>query len=349
MSEVARRAGVAMSSVSRVLSDHPDVSDGMRAKVMAAVDELGYKPNLLAQSLRRLETLSVGFLVGDISNPLLAQIAKGAETTLRDQGYSMLLTNSERDPDLDADHVRLLEQRRVDGLILSLAQEGHEATLAALRDLDIPVVVIDRVVPDDIEASAVLSDHRTGIRAAAGHLLDLGHRRIGLIVGQPLRPSRERQLGLADALAERGLPSTSIVMEGSLSQEHGEEATRALLDADDPPTAIIAGGNQIVIGALRELSRRGVRVGADVSLVSCDDVPMTELHQPPIAVVLRDNELLGSTAAELILRRIREDDEPREVLLPTTYVPRESVAPPAAAAPQPKAPAERKSRRRSGA
>ncbi len=144
MREVAELAGVAMSSVSRVLSKHPDVSPAMRRRVLAAVDQLGYKPDLLAQSLRRRATQSVGFVVGDISNPLIAEIVHGAETTLREAGYSMLLTNSESDAALDADHIRLLEQRRVDGLILSLAQEAHGPTLEALRQLAIPFVVVDR-------------------------------------------------------------------------------------------------------------------------------------------------------------------------------------------------------------
>jgi LacI family transcriptional regulator, galactose operon repressor len=125
MRQVAEMAGVAMSSVSRVLSGHPDVSPAMRERVMEAVERLGYEPDLLAQSLRRKATRSVGFVVGDISNPLLAEITLGAETTLREAGYSMLLTNSENDPALDASHVRLLMQRRVDGLMLSLASEDH--------------------------------------------------------------------------------------------------------------------------------------------------------------------------------------------------------------------------------
>src|SRR5215207_1686606 len=128
MREVADMGGVAMSSVSRVLSGHPDVSPAMRERVMEAVDTLGYQPDMLAQGLRRRSTRSVGFVVGDISNPLLAEIALGAETTLHEAGYSMLLTNSENDPALDAGHVRLLMQRRVDGLMLSLASEDHLET-----------------------------------------------------------------------------------------------------------------------------------------------------------------------------------------------------------------------------
>lgn len=320
MREVADRAGVAMSSVSRVLSGHPDVSAPMRDRVMAVVAELGYQPDLLAQGLRRRQTRSVGFVVGDIANPLLAEIVKGAERTLRDAGYSMLLTNSENDPKRDGTHVRLFEQRRVDGLMLSLASEDEADTLAVLRQVDAPIVLVDRELPEDIGASAVLSDHRTGMRDAVDHLLELGHRRIGLILGQPLRPSRERRAGLEEAFAARGLPATYTVIGGMLSAEHGRNATCELLDADEPPTAIVAGGNQLLVGALGELVGRGVRIGTDISLVSCDAIDVTELFTPPIAVVLRDNREIGHQAAELLLERLGEvDPGPRIVVLPTEF------------------------------
>ena len=331
MREVADRAGVAMSSVSRVLSGHPDVSPAMRDRVMTVVSEIGYQPDLLAQSLRRRATLSVGFVVGDIANPLLAEIVKGAERTLRDSGYSMLLTNSENLPERDAAHVRLFEQRRVDGLMLSLAAEDNPETIQVLRRFDTPAVLVDRELPPDVGASAVLSDHRSGMRAAVEHLLDLGHRRVGLIVGQPMRPSRERRAGLEDAFAARSLPATYVVVEGQLSAEHGRNATRQLLDAADPPTAIVAGGNQLLVGTLGELLARRLTVGADISLVSCDAIDVTELFTPPIAVVRRDNREIGRQAAGLLLERMGEDDPgARTIVLPTTFDARPSCAPPRA-------------------
>lgn len=326
MRQVADHAGVSMSSVSRVLSGHPDVSPAMRERVLSSVRELGYEPNLLAQSLRRNETLSVGFVVGDIGNPLLAEIVSGAETGLRAAGYSMLLTNSEGDPALDVAHVRLFEQRRVDGLILSTSDDRGHAVADVLRQLRVPVVLVDRVLPADIGASRALSDHRSGMGEAIAHLLELGHRRIALVTGSRVRPALERLRALEDVFAAAGLPKTYLVEEGEFSAEHGEQALHRLLDLAEPPTAVIAGGNQIMVGALRAVTARGIELGHDLSFVGCDDVPIAELHRPPIAVVRRDNRELGTVAAELLLRRLQGDDEPVEVVLPTHFTARASCS-----------------------
>lgn len=329
--EVAELAGVAISSVSRVLSEHPDVSSAMRTRVLAAVDELGYEPDFLAQSLRRGSTLSVGFVVGDISNPVMANFARGAETVLRAAGYSMLLMNSDGDPALDEAHIRFFQSRRVDGMLLSLASEKRRATLDLLEQLDVPVVVIDREVPARVRANAVLSDHRAGMRAATEHLLDLGHRRIGLIIPSlEMRAGRERVGGMRDAIAARAITDETVVLPGSLLAEHGESATNQLLDLPDPPTAIIAGGNQLLIGTLRTLTARGKRVGEDIALISCDDLPLTELYRPPIATIARDTIGIGRAAAQLLHARLQQAEEPATVMLPTTYRPRAS----ASAAPQ---------------
>lgn len=326
MRQVAQLAGVAVSSVSRVLSGHPDTSDDMRHRVHMAVAKLGYEPNMLAQSMRRGSTMSVGFVVSDISNPLLAEIAHGAEAALRRRGYSMLLTNSENKASLDAAHIGLLQQRRVDGLLLSLAAEHDEQTLALLRRTEAPVVLIDRELEVNVGASAVLSDHRSGMAAAIRHLLDLGHRDIALIVGQPMRPSREREHGLQDAYQAAGLAPTYTIMKGEMTRSHGRSAARMLLDRRRHPTAIVAGGNQILVGALQELVAQRIAIGPDLSLVSCDHVSITELFSPPIAVVRRDHAEMGRQAAELLLRRFDGDEEPTTVTLPTEFIARASCA-----------------------
>lgn len=323
MRQVAEHANVAMSSVSRVLSGHPDVSEKMKQRVWASVAELGYTPDLLAQSLRSGQTLTVGLVAANIANPLLAEIAKGAESVLRGGGYSLLLSDSESDPRLDETYLRLFERRRVDGLVLMLASETHEPTSDFLRSTSTPFVLVDREIDGLGSARAVLSDHRSGMRDAVSHLLDLGHRRIALITGlMELRASRERAAGLHQAFLERAVDDDSTVVSGPYSSDHGSESTRMLMSGPDAPTAIVVGGNQILIGVLGALRDLGLRPGSDVSLVTCDDTPLTRLLDPPIASISRDNARLGRSAAEMLIAAMTESaTSPSRVLLPTSYRP----------------------------
>ena len=330
MREVADLADVAISSVSRVLSGHPDVSAAMRDRVLAAVAQLEYEPDFLAQSLRRGQTLSVGFVLADISNPLMADIVLGAEAAMRGAGYSLLLMNSENQPEMDIAHIRFFLSRRVDGMILSLSNDADPDIRDLLATLDVPVVLVDRTLPPEYQASAVYNDHATGMADATRHLIDLGHRHIALITGSlAMLPGRERVDGLRRTIATRPEEVRTMELPGSFSAEHGATATRRILEADPRPTAIIAGGNQVLIGCLQVLQEAGVQVGRDISLVTCDDVPLSELYQPPIASIGRDTVGLGRTAAELLLRRLTADAGPETVVLPTLFTPRPSCVAPA--------------------
>ena len=321
---VAEHAGVAISSVSRVLSGHPDVSESMRARVLDSVAALGYEPDLLARSLREGITRTVGFVVADISNPLFADIASGAEHALRAADYSMVLTNSESDSRADARHIQVLRQRRVDGLMLSLASEDDPAILDLLSKVDRPFVLIDRELKEKL-GSAVLSDHRRGMRDAVNLLLKLGHRRIGLVLGPALRFTRERLAGVHEAHEDAGIEPDLVVYEGRLDESHGRSGMAAMLDDPNPPTAVITAGNQLLSGALTEIRYRRISIPDELSLISCDDVALARLMVPPIAVVRRDTRELGRTAASLLLAQLRDDEPPRTVVLPTEFVARESV------------------------
>jgi LacI family transcriptional regulator len=328
MRKVAARADVAISSVSRVLSGHPDVSDKMRKRVLDAVAELDYEPDFLAQSLRRGQTLSVGFVLADISNPLLADIVLGAETKLRSAGYSLLLMNSENDPELDVRSIRFFQTRRVDGMLLSVVSETDDPLIEALGQVAAPMVMVDREVAVE-QVSSVQNDHVSGMTEAVRHLLRLGHRRIALIGGSvDSLPGRARQVGLKAALKDHGDTTAATILEGPFSPEHGASSTRTLLDQESAPTAIVCGSNQILVGCLQVLNERGIAVGTDVSLVTCDDTPASIVYQPPIASISRDTVGLGQTAADLLLRRLRDGAEPETIVLPTYYTPRASVAPP---------------------
>ena len=332
MREVAERAGVAMSSVSRVLSGHPDVSPRMRQVVMAAVEDLGYQPDMLAQGLRRGRTYSVGFVVSNIANPVLALLVTGAEHRLRARGYSLLLTNSEGNAALDVDQIHLLERRRVDGLILALADEHHAKTVETLRMLATPAVLVDRDVPPDIRARSVVFAHAAGVRIATESLLKLGHRAFALIIGGPKRPARERRAAVEETIAQADAGATCSVYDGAFSVAFGRQATVEILSRRPRATAIIAGGNMLMQGALLALRDNGIELGREISFVGCDDVAVAELHQPQIAVVRRDIPAAGAAAADLLLAEMEPDTAevtnlPSEIVLPTEFVLRPSCAP----------------------
>lgn len=188
---VAQHAGVSPSSVTRVLNGHPNVSKDLRARVLAAVEACDYKPDLMAAGLRRGISRTIGVVVSDIVNPLFAEIVEGLEEHLRGHGYWVVLTHSHGDPDRDVESIGLLQQRRVDGLVLSVADETQPRLVDVLRRLPVPVVLLDREIEGWTDADAVLSDHRPGVSQVTGQLLDAGHRRVALISGSgETRPGR---------------------------------------------------------------------------------------------------------------------------------------------------------------
>jgi LacI family transcriptional regulator len=295
--DVAELAGVAISSASRALSNSPSVSAELRARVAAAAQELGYRPNLLARGLRKGASLSVGFVVRDISNSLFAEIALGAEIALRERGYSMLLTNSEGRSDLDLAHLRLFRQRSVDGLLLSLADETHAPTLDELEQLRVPMVLIDREDERPTGLSAVLCDHGAGVADACDWLASLGHRRIGLVGGpRTLRPGRVCAAALEDYAKAAGFEAA--ISDGPFNAQHGRVGSEQLLRLPDPPTALIAGSNQILPGVLE-----AVRSRPDVAVVTFDGDSLLESVGRPVGVIYRQSTEIGRAAAGLLLER----------------------------------------------
>ncbi len=322
MSDVASLAGVALSSVSRALGNHPDVSKKMRRRVLEASRELGYEPNFLAQSLRTGTTRTVGFVVRDIANPYFAAIANGAERHLRREGYVMLLVNSDGEPDLDAEHIHVLRRRRVDGLILNIVDEDHQPTIDAIASLTSSFVLVDREI-EGVEASAVLCDHYQGVRAATEDLIAHGHRRIALISGRDsVRPVRQRIRGMTAAFDAAGLDvDDALVRLGSFSSEYAYSQMSELLDLSRPPTAVLSGGVQVTIGAMRALAHRGMRPGSEIGFVALDELDILDVVQPPVSSVRRDPQRMGDEAARLLLARAA-GGEPQQVTIPTVYQPR---------------------------
>ena len=291
---------MAVSTASRALN-RGSVSDSLRTRVMAAASELGYRPHSLALSLRTGATKTVGFLVSDIANPIFGRMVRGAASYVDAGGYGLLLAVSDGYVERERSLVRMMYERRVDGLILSCSDESDVRLAEIVRELEIPVVLLDRELPV-ARAHRVLVDHRQGIVEAVDHLAKLGHRRIGFIGGTVvIRPGRERFQAFKAATTLHGSWDEQLVRLGPLTPEFGRAAAAMLLSAPEPPTALIATDNRQSTGALVAIMEGGHQMPGDISLVGCGDVEALALHNPPITILNRPVEELGIEAAKLLL------------------------------------------------
>lgn len=327
---VADRAGVGIATVSRVFSGSAEVSPPTRRKVLTAAKALGYRPDILAQSLRRGATTSAGFIADDLSNHLNIDIATGAEGVLRSRRYSLLVMNSEMNPSLDAENIRVLASRRVDALLMTPVTEDHAGLIRALRDLTMPIVIVEGDLPGVPGASFVVSDHRAGTVAALRQLLSLGHRRISVLAGPAeLRSARERALASRDVSAETAPDVTIRHVEVELTPEGGRLAAQAELARPDPPTALVVGGNQLLTGVLDSIATADLSLGRDISLVTSDPVALAGVFRPALATITRDSFRLGQQAAQIALRALADSSlVPQRLMLPTRFEPRASIGPP---------------------
>jgi len=325
--DVAVRAGVSVGTVSRVIN-HKPVSARSRTLVSAAMQEMGYTPNAVAQSMRTRNTRAVGLVVNDISNPLFSSIAKAAEEVLREKNYWLLISNTDNDPVRERIIIESLVQRHVDGLMIAVSDETDVQTNGLLQRVEFPVVLLDRELRH--KADAVCDDHAAGMRKAVRYLFDLGHREIALISGGAnVRPGRERVEAFRKVFAERGLSANERwIRQARFDALYGYQEAHDLLSAHPRPTALIAGGNQIFTGALRAIRQLELAIPADLSVVSCDDIDLTVLLDPAITVIARNMERIGQVAAELLLRRIsgKSDGERCRHIVATELIVRDSCA-----------------------
>lgn len=347
LSEVSERAGVGRSSAARVLGGYGSVSARTREKVLAAAAELGYETNELARSMSTGVTRTIGVILADLSNPFFAGVLRGIADTTRRAGYGTIVISSDEDERLEADAVRLLMSKQVDGIIVA-PSGGRDAAAAALRsaaERGIPVVQIDRTLRG-FEADAVVLDNRDAAREATDYLLAAGHRGIALAWGPALvdgveaNPSAlseaaltseitstgERYLGYADAFADAGVPlRPEFVMTGAQNVDGVKRFLSKILP-EGGVTAIIATEQDSVIAALTAARDAGMRVPQDLSLVAFDDSPWAEVHDPPITTVRQPLHALGENAASRLLARLEGDvDRVAVSHLASEFVDRRSV------------------------
>ena len=304
--DVARRAGVSTSTVSHVLNRTRFVSEELHDRVLAAMRELDYHPNAAARMLSLKRSHALGLIVSDIQNPFFASITRGVEDVAQEHGYTVVLCNSDEAAARETACLRTLQSRQVDGVLLASAGAADEH-ITRLVKAGYPIVLVDRDLPE-LGVPAVLLDNEGAAYSAVRHLIERGHRRIGMISGRAsISTTTERIAGYTRALREAGLEvDDRLVISGESTSEGGAAAAHALLDMQPPPTAIFSGNNLMSIGALHAIASRHLSVPDDVAVVGFDDFPFpwSDAFSPHLTTVAQPTYELGRRAAELLVHML---------------------------------------------
>jgi LacI family transcriptional regulator len=332
--DVARLAGVHPGTVSRALNPQTRglVNERTARRVLAAAEELGYRPNPIARGLRTNRSHTIGVLVPDLMNPLFAAVVRGIEDGLSDAGYTPLIANTDNDAQRERIAYEAMSARQVDGFIAATAVRDHWL-LEDQASRGAKVVLVNRRVDSDA-IPAVTGDDHEGVRLAVEHLAGLGHRRIAHLGGsQALYTGWSRHQGFLDAMRslKLGPDPDLIVFSETFTEREGARCCGELLDRRRDFTAIVAGNDLLALGCYDALEERRVRCPEDVSVVGYNDMPFVDRFRPPLSTVRVPHYELGATAAELMLEQLQElEAPPRQLLLPPELVIRGSTAPPAA-------------------
>jgi LacI family transcriptional regulator len=310
MAEVARLAGVSVTTVSHVINGTRPASQRTRDSVLAAIERTGYRPNTIARALARGGTQSLGLAISGLSNPYFTDVVAAIESAAGRAGHTLLLGDTREDPEHELLIVRALAERQVDGMLLAPTVGALEYALPYLESQGVPVVLLDRFVEAGLDQ--VGCDNEQPTAQLVEHLIELGHRRIAMAIGIPgLSTTDERVRGYRLALEQGGLGfDPELVAEGGSLRDQARTAMHALLDLPDPPTAVVSGNNFMTIGLLRAISERGLHVPDDLALVAFDDFEWADLFAPRLTVIRQPTTELGSRAVELLLSRLAEPDRP---------------------------------------
>ena len=324
--DVAELAGVSVSTVSHVINETRFVREDTQAKVLAAMKDLGYQHNRLASSLRRKDkrTNTMGLLIPDSTNPFFAEVLRGVEDACYDAGFSVFLCNSDNDPEKEYNYIEVLIGKQIDGIVLVSAGTYGES-LSLLKEKALPFVLVDRKVSGS-ENDSVLADNKVGGYQATKYLIELGHKRIGCIGGPSLlNPSAARVDGYKQALAEYDLLDENLIFRGDFRAQSGTDASRAMFELENPPTAIFACNDMMALGALHAADEANLNVPNDISIVGYDDIPLASFTRPQLTTIAQPGQEMGLEAAKMLISRIDNPNlPPRQKLLSTLLVVRNS-------------------------
>lgn len=306
--DVASAARVSIATVSHVINDTRYVSDELKQRVHTAMSELDYRPNRVARSLRSGQTKTIALMVPDASNLFFAEMGRAIEGLGFDNGYNVILCNSDNNLDKQSSYVDMLMTKQIDGLIFISAGESEEV-LTTLKQAKIPTVVTDRDVQPGL-ADVVLLNNKLGGYLATRHLLELNHTKIACITGPHHLPSSvERAEGYYEALEEAGLtPDPDWVLTGDFRLPSGHSCMSRLLDMADGPTAVFVCSDMMALGAMNAVHNKGLRMPDDISIVGFDNIALASSINPALTTVAQPIRRIATLICEILFSRMQNAD-----------------------------------------
>jgi len=326
--DIARKAGVSHSTVSRALADSPLVAMKTKHRIQRIAQEMGYTPSAIARGLVTKRTSTIGLVVTTIADPFIAEVVRGVEETALDHGYSVILCDCNAEPERELNCVRALSEKRVDTIVVTSSRVGN-LYVPLLEELGVPIVLINNQ-QDGQYVYSIRTDNRVGGRLAGEYLLSLGHHRIAYITGPSgAHSSLVRLEGCREALMERGVDiPDEWILPGNGRAEGGQSAIEMLLRRVELPTAVFCYNDMTAIGAMQAIKAAALRVPGDISLIGFDDITFASLVEPPLTTIAQAKYALGERAMLLALKLLTEQAEIMDTVLTPVLVERQSCAAP---------------------
>jgi LacI family transcriptional regulator len=327
MKRIAGELGVSITTVSKVLNNHDDISDATRTRVLAKVEELGYQRNAVARSLTLRRTHTLGIVIPDLMHSFFVEIIAGIEPVASARGYGLLLCSSSEDPGKERAELEMLRGRQVDGIVLASANaSGNTDMLLQLTRQKTSLVMIDRDDHPSVKCHRVLTDDEQVGVVATAHLLDVGRRAIAHIAGPAIVHAKRREKGWREALKACGIkPVDEWLVGGGFMESDGYRAMKRLLTVRPKIDAVFAANDPSAIGAMKAIWEAGLRAPDDIAVVGVGDIALGDLLRVPLTTVGWSRRDQGRHAAELLLGSLEGDvDRPQRVVIPPRLIIRES-------------------------
>ncbi|WP_029192831.1 LacI family DNA-binding transcriptional regulator [Paenibacillus harenae] len=326
--DVAREAGVSIATVSKVINAKGKISQERRREIFAIMERLQYQPSVIASALTGKHTYTLGLLIPDIANPFYGEVARAVEDRGHQLGYSVIICSTDNRDERIEQYISVLKQKRIDGIMIGTGM-GNADTLRELG-ASMPVVAIGRELPD-VPVHTVVADDWQGGRMAAEHLLQLGHRRVAVLSeSMAVSSSRDRLKGFKERLEEDGVMlQENHVRPCKHRMEDGKREAARMLEGKEHPTAIFCCNDLLAVGALQAAKEAGIRIPAELSVVSFDNTILASVTDPPLTSISQPMEQLGAAAVDLLLGQLEQDAPSaakRRIAMRTELIVRSSTA-----------------------